>query len=800
MLDIRKLFALFVLAAMPIFAFEIQGKIRLRDDRRQEIEAEASRLLNLIDIEAQRTFDGIRQILATLVRTDVPNLAPERCRDILNRLKKDYSEHLAVAFVDDHGVMRCASAPALLGMQANAFPSPGEATAADSFAIGALVVSPATGRPALTFSLTFRNAEGTRVGEAVAVLDTAWLEHLIALLPWPDNAAIMLTDRNRVVLARLPERPGVVGAPVATSCHHLLDAEGPGVARIVGIDGTPRILAYSPIKSGTSGTYTGVAVAVDDGMDGVDDAVMRSMVAFSVILLLCAGGAACAVRKYCRVREQANATQRKMADVLSTITDAVAEVDRDWRITYANARALALVPDGVELAGTLLWGHVPEVSDTAVRELCQRAMDEHKTIEFEFFGRCTGQWYLVRGFPSREGMTFYLKDVTERKGAEAAVRHSAEQLRLAVSAADAGTFDVDLRTGEGSASPDACLMHGLSPADAGSFAREWQRHLHPDDRDAAMTEHDRVIAEACAHFIREYRVVHGDGRTHWISTRGSVLRQVDGSPQRVVGITLDVTGRRQREEALQAAMKRAEQASQAKARFIAVASHDLRQPLQSLFFFMEVLRSQNVDERTERCMAVIESNLTTLRELLDGLLDLSRLDAGGVEVHINSFALDGLLTEIATAYTPVVRGKGLEFRALLHGDATVRSDRVLVGRMVRNLIENAIRYTSEGNVTLSSHQIPAGVEIRVTDTGIGIPADQLDLIFEEFHQVDTAGRRRGQGLGLGLSIVQRLSGMLDHPVSVSSEVAVGTTFTILIPSVAMIGDPAHPVEDDRLVG
>ncbi len=272
----------------------------------------------------------------------------------------------------------------------------------------------------------------------------------------------------------------------------------------------------------------------------------------------------------------------------------------------------------------------------------------------------------------------------------------------------------------------------------------------------------------------------GRGR-RWLETRYLPLRDDSGAIDAVAVISRDVTERHWDEQRLRNALDAAEQANAAKSRFLAAASHDLRQPLQSMFLFAAALASHvDSDAGRERLM-LLERSLDTLKGLLDGLLDLSRVDANGAAAQVESFALGPLIDGVVAAYGPIAASKGIAVSTTGFADRPVRSDPALLGRMLRNLVENAVRFTERGRVTLAC--VPDGdrLRIEVQDTGIGIPPDQFDAIFEEFHQVANPERDRSQGLGLGLAIVKRLSVLLDHPVEVRSALGRGSVFAISVP-------------------
>ncbi|HYG86488.1 MAG TPA: ATP-binding protein [Azospirillum sp.] len=258
--------------------------------------------------------------------------------------------------------------------------------------------------------------------------------------------------------------------------------------------------------------------------------------------------------------------------------------------------------------------------------------------------------------------------------------------------------------------------------------------------------------------------------------------------------------------AVEEARAEAVRANAAKTRFLAAASHDLRQPIQSMLLFAGTLGSHIHDGRGREKLALLERSLDTLRDLLEGLFDMSRLDSGAMDVQLADFPFRPLIEEIEASYAPIAASKQLAFRVGGGCGVLVRSDRTMLGQILRNLVENAIRYTDAGHVEVDCVPSPKGIRIEVRDTGIGIPADHLDRIFEEFHQVGNPERDRTQGLGIGLAIVQRLSHLLGHPVSVQSKPGRGSIFSVEVPrGVAQaelpLGEalPGGPSGKERLV-
>jgi signal transduction histidine kinase len=232
--------------------------------------------------------------------------------------------------------------------------------------------------------------------------------------------------------------------------------------------------------------------------------------------------------------------------------------------------------------------------------------------------------------------------------------------------------------------------------------------------------------------------------------------------------------------ALEAKTAEARQAALAKSRFLATASHDLRQPLHALSLFIDVLREAKSDRERAVLFPRIELSLNTLRKLFDALLDVSRLDAKVVKPEISHFDVTELLESLAEEYRPAAGKKGLELKVQSR-PVIVVSDRLLLERVLRNLVSNALRYTDNGGILLSTRPRGDRVLLQVWDTGLGIPGDSREKVFDEFQQLHVADRGRPRGLGLGLSLVRRLCRLLNHPLEFRSRVGSGSVFSISVP-------------------
>jgi CheY-like chemotaxis protein/two-component sensor histidine kinase len=206
--------------------------------------------------------------------------------------------------------------------------------------------------------------------------------------------------------------------------------------------------------------------------------------------------------------------------------------------------------------------------------------------------------------------------------------------------------------------------------------------------------------------------------------------------------------------------------------------------LHTLSMFSAALQLRPLDEKTAKIARNINAAMSDLSSELDSLLDISKLDAGIVSVVSAEFSLNQALEHLINMYQPIAHAKNLSLTFESQSHIAVHSDRGLLDRVVRNLIDNAIKYTETGGIKVSLSLVPGTYQAKVTvaDTGVGISQSQLPLIFDEFYQVDNPERDRSKGLGLGLSIVQRLSNLLGLQFDIQSSVGEGSEFTVLIPA------------------
>jgi PAS domain S-box-containing protein len=445
----------------------------------------------------------------------------------------------------------------------------------------------------------------------------------------------------------------------------------------------------------------------------------------------------------------------------------------------------------------------------------------------------TERWVLAKGQAQFEGegkfrrtVDFFgtLLDITDLKQAEVAIRDGAERLSLAMTAAKLGDWSWNAATDIVTFSEQAAEMFGVPPGPYMTWS-QIQTLLHPDDRPLARLQVERAIAEQSDYDI-EYRVIQPDGKERWIAAKGHAQYDSFGQVLGMLGVVQDITQRKQseaeREQLLareRAAREEAEQANRIKDEFLAVLSHELRSPLNPILGWSKLLQSRQFNPQdTRHALEIIERNAKLQTQLIDDLLDVSRILRG--KLVLNTAPVDMAMVIDAAMETVrlAAEAKNIAIQKVLPGDRiTISGDAGRLQQIVWNLLSNAIKFTPNGGrvevrlerVVLGDQENRAGREgtenrealasfptsssppapssfyarISISDTGKGINQKFLPYVFEYFRQEDGTTTRKFGGLGLGLAIVRYLTELHGGIVKAeSSGEGKGATFTVLLPT------------------
>jgi PAS domain S-box-containing protein len=356
-------------------------------------------------------------------------------------------------------------------------------------------------------------------------------------------------------------------------------------------------------------------------------------------------------------------------------------------------------------------------------------------------------------------------------------------LRFALDAASMGTWDWDLTSNSVQWSDNLERIHGLPEgAFDGTFA-SYEREIHPDDRGRVLASVQRALAEGVPHDV-EYRLVAPDGTVRWCEGKGRVEYQ-EGRPVRMTGVCVMVTRRKEAELARLAA---AEESSRLKDEFLATLSHELRTPLSAILGWVHMLEIGGLTpELTARAIDVIGRNARLQAQLVEDVLDVSRIIVGKLDIERTPLALRPLLEGVVAGLAPTLAAKRIQFTSRVPSDlAPVDGDRRRLLQVLNNVFSNAVKFTPEGgSIALECASDQDAVEIRVRDSGIGIEPGFLPLVFDRFRQADSRSTRRHGGLGLGLAIARHL--VEQHGGAIRAESAGagrGTTIVLRLPSAA----------------
>lgn len=369
------------------------------------------------------------------------------------------------------------------------------------------------------------------------------------------------------------------------------------------------------------------------------------------------------------------------------------------------------------------------------------------------------------------------RDVTERRSVEEALRESEERHRQLASISP---FAIIVHT-EGRivfANPASVELYGASSADD-LIGRDALELVHPEDR-AQVLEYRKAVSQTrdMRSKLGTVRRLRLDGSEFLGEGAGAGFRW--GGKDAHLFVIQDVTALRQAEEELRKAKEAAEQADATKSRFLAAASHDLRQPLYAMSLFLTTLMERFSDPAYTDLLVKMEQSLDSANNLLNTVLDISKLDAGVVKTEISTFRVQAILDQIEVEYSSAA-GAANNALTVMPCRAYVRSDRVLLESILRNLVSNAVRYTRGGRILVGCRQRGDRLQVIVRDTGPGIPADKQSAIFNEFERLDDLPGAGNRGLGLGLAIVKRTAVLLGCDVMLTSEVGKGSEFSLEVP-------------------
>lgn len=531
-----------------------------------------------------------------------------------------------------------------------------------------------------------------------------------------------------------------------------------------------------------------------------------------------------------RAEEARQAFDERYRALFNYATEGIAVAGRDGTIFEGNASLCRILGYSRE---ELLGLAAPDIFGPAVMERIALAFigtsenfDLHHDCELR---RKDGSVFSGEVMPlllTDGKLMLMIRDISARRQADEVLRRSereqrqlaeqleVERLRLvtAQEVAKVGSWESDIASGAVVWSDEMFHIFGLAPGEISPTHERFLESVHPDDRTAVNTAFLRSFAIHSVCEI-EHRVILPDGQIKVVAERWQMFHDERGRPLRAIGTCHDITERKRADKSLrelnesleqkviartaelQAALGRAEVADEAKSAFLATMSHELRTPLNSIIGFtgiiLQGLAGPLNAEQTKQ-LGMVRGSANHLLELINDVLDISKIEAGQLNVRTSAFDLRASIAKVVDSVMPLAAKKGLALSVQVDSlPGEMLGDQRRVEQILLNLLHNAIKFTDRGHVRLVGEWVPQGsaqaapsremVRLSVSDTGVGIKAEDLATLFQPFRQLESGLTRHHEGTGLGLAISSRLAGLLGGSISATSEPSLGSTFTVLLP-------------------
>ena len=520
-----------------------------------------------------------------------------------------------------------------------------------------------------------------------------------------------------------------------------------------------------------------------------------------------------------RTEDKLRESEEQFRLITENVADLIAVLDLEGRRVYNSPSYKAVLGDPTKLEGTVSFNEIHPDDREKIKTIFQETIQTGigQIAEYRFLLKNGSIRYMesqgsvirdAEGKPTK--VVVVSRDVTRRTRVENMLRENESRFRLFVQATNDAVWDWDLLTNLFWWNEGVTTLFGYDRDEVGPDATWWTEHIHLKDQECVMSGIYKQIDGDGKSWSDEYRFRRKDGSYAYILDRGYIIRDDGGKPLRIIGAKMDVSEQKRAQqeitklnesleqrvaertaqlaavnETLEQRNREVERMTRLKSQFLASMSHELRTPLNAIIGFADLLQdgtSGALNEKQKKFVKHVQQAGRHLLDLINDILDLSKIEAGQLNFQPESFSAEGALPEVLSVIKPLAMKKHIDVRTELEPGLNLYADRVRFKQIIYNLLSNAIKFTPEGGqVNVESVKIEKFVRFSVTDTGVGIRPEDRAAIFEEFRQVGQTTSGVTEGTGLGLAICKRLVEQQEGTIWVESEIGKGSRFSFTLP-------------------